>query len=118
MFWPKPSRRWQPSKTGIFRSTKFIIVATGLPDYGKWLDGLEAGANDYCCMSQNAENLGWMLLPEAQFMSSEPLLQQKRVPGSKELQWVSSSGELPEEKKILTDSQSKNRFLAGSAIAV
>ncbi|HTA41245.1 MAG TPA: hypothetical protein VK789_02290 [Bryobacteraceae bacterium] len=90
----------------------FIIVATGLPDYGKWLDALEAGANDYCCMCQDAQKLGWMLLPEAQFMSSEPLLQQKRVPGSQTLQWVSSSRQLPDERNILTQSQSQTRVLA------
>lgn len=95
----------------------FIIVATDLPDYGKWLDALEAGANDYCCMCQDAQKLGWMLLPEAQFMSSEPLLQQKRVPGSQTLQWVPSSRQLPDEGSNLAKSQSQTRVMAaGSGI--
>lgn len=83
----------------------FIIVATGSPDYEKWLDGLEAGANDYCCICQNSGKMGWMLLPQAQFMSSEPLFQQKRAPGSESLQWVAAPRQLPDEGAIQTYSQ-------------
>jgi hypothetical protein len=29
----------------------FLVIATRLPDHEKWLDALEARANDYCCTS-------------------------------------------------------------------
>lgn len=83
----------------------FIIIATGSPDYERWLDALEAGANDYCCVSGNDDKMGWMLLPQAQFMSTEPLLRQKRMPGSESLQWVASSRQLPDDTTIPTFSQ-------------
>lgn len=57
----------------------FIIIATHLPDYTKWLDALEAGANDYCCVSLTADKMGWLLLPEAQFRSHEPHVQRGSV---------------------------------------
>jgi len=44
----------------------FLVVATRLPDYEKWLDALEAGANDYCCTPLDAKQLGWLLRRDAQ----------------------------------------------------
>lgn len=40
---------------------KFLVVATRLPDHNKWLDALEAGADDYCCAPLDARQIGWLV---------------------------------------------------------
>lgn len=44
----------------------FIVVATRLPDHEKWLDALDAGANDYCCLPMDAQQFGWLFRRDAQ----------------------------------------------------
>ncbi|MES1257318.1 MAG: response regulator [Acidobacteriota bacterium] len=38
-----------------------VIAVTLLPDEGKWLDALEAGAADYCGASFESTSLRWIL---------------------------------------------------------
>lgn len=47
-------------------SRKFLAVATRLPDYEKWLDALEAGANDYFCTPLDGRQLAWLLRRESE----------------------------------------------------
>lgn len=41
----------------------FLVVATRLPDWAKWLDALAAGASDYCCTPTDWQQLS-RLLPQ------------------------------------------------------
>jgi len=38
-----------------------VIMVTRLPDMGKWLDALEAGATDYCSAPFETVQVGWLL---------------------------------------------------------
>jgi DNA-binding response OmpR family regulator len=49
----------------------FLVAATRLPDYEKWLDGLEAGANDYCCTAVDVHELGRLLRRDVQSQRTE-----------------------------------------------
>ena len=42
-------------------SRMFLVIATRRPDHEKWLDALEAGANDYCCTPIDARQFAWLL---------------------------------------------------------
>lgn len=39
----------------------FLVIATDRPDHEKWLDALEAGANDYCCTPVESDQFAWLL---------------------------------------------------------
>ena len=39
----------------------FVVIATREPDHEKWLDALEAGANDYCCAPLDTRQFEWLL---------------------------------------------------------
>jgi DNA-binding NarL/FixJ family response regulator len=39
----------------------FVVIATRQPDHEKWLDALEAGANDYCCAPLDCRQFEWLL---------------------------------------------------------
>ncbi len=41
----------------------FLVVVTRIPDSAKWLDALEAGANDYCSRPLDRQQVGWLLQP-------------------------------------------------------
>jgi len=45
----------------------FLVVVTRVPDHGKWLDALEAGADDYCCLPLDRQQIGWLLGRDSQF---------------------------------------------------
>lgn len=45
----------------------FVVVVTGLPDYTKWLEALEAGADDYCCLPLDSRQIGWLFGRDSQF---------------------------------------------------
>jgi hypothetical protein len=38
----------------------FVVIATRTPDHTKWLDALEAGANDYCCAPMDTRQFEWL----------------------------------------------------------
>ena len=38
----------------------FLVVVTRLPDSDKWLDALEAGADDYCSMPLDKRQIQWL----------------------------------------------------------
>lgn len=39
----------------------FVVIATRLPDHEKWLDALEAGANDYCGAPVDTRQFEWLV---------------------------------------------------------
>jgi CheY-like chemotaxis protein len=43
-----------------------VVVLTKLPDHGKWLDALEAGADDYCCLPLGRQEIGWLFGSDSQ----------------------------------------------------
>jgi len=47
-------------------SRVFIVFATRLPDHEKWLDALDAGANDYCCLPLDGQQFAWLFRRDAQ----------------------------------------------------
>lgn len=38
-----------------------VIVVSRLPEVSRWLDAMEAGANDYCAAPFEKKHLGWIL---------------------------------------------------------
>jgi len=38
-----------------------VAVVTPLPDSSKWLDAIEAGAHDYCCLPPDRLLIRWLL---------------------------------------------------------
>jgi len=38
-----------------------LVVVTRLPDHHKWLDALEAGADDYLCLPVEQREVAWLL---------------------------------------------------------
>lgn len=38
-----------------------VIVVSRLPEVSRWLDAMEAGANDYCAAPFELKQLGWIL---------------------------------------------------------
>jgi DNA-binding response OmpR family regulator len=41
-----------------------LVVATRLADQVKWLDALEAGADDYCCLPLAQREIVWLIRPK------------------------------------------------------
>jgi DNA-binding response OmpR family regulator len=38
-----------------------VVVVSRLPEVSRWLDAMEAGANDYCAAPFELKQLGWIL---------------------------------------------------------
>ena len=39
----------------------FLVVVTRIPDSSKWLEALEAGANDYCSLPLERQQVQWLI---------------------------------------------------------
>jgi len=50
-----------------YRPDVLLIVVTRLPDHDKWLDALESGADDYCCLPLEQQHVRWLFGRESQF---------------------------------------------------
>lgn len=50
----------------VYRPDIFLVVVTRLPDHSKWLDALEAGADDYCCLPLDRQQIGWLFGSDSQ----------------------------------------------------
>lgn len=55
-------------------SRVFLVAVTRTPDHGKWLDALDAGANDYCAMPLDARQFASLLRREPQKQRAETAL--------------------------------------------
>lgn len=49
----------------------FLVAVTRAPDHEKWLDALDAGANDYCAMPLDSRQFAWLLRREPQKQRDE-----------------------------------------------
>jgi DNA-binding NtrC family response regulator len=57
------STRWLETLRRIraARPLELVIVVTRLPDTGKWLDALEAGADDFFCLPLDPQQMRWFI---------------------------------------------------------
>lgn len=58
-----------------YRPDVLLIVVTRLADHDKWLDALEAGADDYCRLPLEQQHVQWLFGKDSQF----PMLFRKAV---------------------------------------